>query len=198
MPDQEHFPSARSEAFFTHTLEQTIEHLKDNWFRQNTGIVAATIVDGKISVSATSMFLPLEDKWQHAESSALLKYRRLFGKNPKSTSTMVVTLSPCMLDISSRLGASCTNQLVESGIHHVRFGYLDTKQTPSIDIYQQFDLDAKLVGDPNTQHMCADLYHLFHQVYDTDGKYHYLMKIDPNPWNLIKPLIGLTPFLGMK
>jgi tRNA(Arg) A34 adenosine deaminase TadA len=174
-------------------LRHTIQHLKDNWYEKNTGIVAATLYDEGLIMSATSRFLPQHNRWQHAESVAIEEFTQKYGK-PSPVSEMIVTLSPCMSTTSSkRYGASCSHQIVNSGIAKVKFGWLDTHENQSVDEYKPLGLMAEMIEEPDLARICGNLYGLFGQLYGPDGQYAYLAGT-VNPWQRIKEIVGLSIF----
>jgi len=142
-------PKISNEFIYLHALSNALSLLKDNWFDENAGIVAATLIEGNQSISATSLYLPEEGQWLHAEAATLQQFEVQMGRAPLPSSTMVVTLSPCLLESKSRHGASCSHRLKVTGISQIRFGCLDRKQTPDISVYQELGFEAKLIGDQN-------------------------------------------------
>lgn len=157
-------------------LRQTIGYLKEHWFEEHVGIVAASLIEGDQTTTATSRYTPSEKRWLHAEPAVLLK----LDHKPRSSSVMVVTLSPCAKPSNSRFGIPYSQLLLESNISQVRFGCLDTKQTPKIEV-------GELTNDKALLQVCASLYQLFSELPRFAG--------DPNPWNEIKKEVGLKPFL---
>jgi len=191
--NKENTPFIDQEVVFHQALQHGVNHLRDNWFKENVGIVAATLVEDGKFFSATSFCMP-DNRWVHAEAAALQQFENQFGRKPKPSSALVVTLSPCYLESNSRSGASCTQKIVDSSIKQVRFGCLDIKQTPDIALYKQIGLDAKFIGDQSMQISCQALYALFDKLYSPDGIFHDLLNTHQNPWSEIKRIIGLEPF----
>lgn len=175
-------------------LEITIDHLQDNWFEPDTGIVAASLVHPKGIVSATSRYIPQINKWSHAESVVLDAYRSKYGRVPEFGSTMIVTLSPCVLSQANRVGPPCSDKIVSAGVTSVAYGYLDSIQKGTTKHYDEIGLKTELVGDAESQKICAQLFTLFGDLYNEDGRFHYLLATLPNPWAHIKHLIGIEPF----
>lgn len=174
-------------------LSKSIDYLRENWYRKNTGIVAATLVDDDRVVTETSIFLPEIGQWQHAESATLHKYWSSFRQLPRPGSSISVTLSPCLLDLPNRYGESCTHQLLLSGISRVSFGWLDTGQTPDIEEFSEIGISPELVSDPALQRISHNLFELFAELYGEGGQFAYLLGTT-NPWEQIKLLVGTTPF----
>lgn len=183
-----------NEIVLNEVLNQAINFLREEWFKENVGIVAATLVEGDMFVSATSLYVPSENRWIHAEAAALQRFQEEFGRKPKESSTMVVTLSPCLLESKSRLGESCSHKIMESGISRVRFGCLDTKQTPLVDIFEQIGIEAQLIGNEEQRKICDSLYRLFDELYKPEGRFFHLLGKFKNPWAEVKKLMGLEPF----
>lgn len=189
-------PDIEGEIVPLEALNQAIDKLRNDWFKENVGIVAATLVEDDLLISATSLYIPKEDRWLHAEAAVLQQFEMEFGRKPKESSTIVVTLSPCLLESKSRSGEACSHKILESGITRIRFGCLDVKQTPLIEIYEQIGLDAKLVGNAEQRRVCESLYALFDQLYIPDGRFYHLLGKSQNPWAEVKKLIDLEPFQG--
>lgn len=163
---------------------------------ENTGVVAATIRDEDFSITATSRYLPEINKWQHAEATALTKFREKFNREPNPSSLVIVTLSPCVHDSGTRYGDSCSQQLLNSGITCVRFGFLDKWQVKDISDYDQMGFDAGLTPDKDVQQTCENLFQLFVELYGEGGKFLSLRKL-PNPWAEVKRLVGDEPFRNL-
>lgn len=189
-------PDVENEIVLTEALNLAIDKLRTDWFKENAGIVAATLTEGDLSIAATSQYIPSENRWVHAEAAVLRQFEVEFGRRPKESSTMVVTLSPCILESKSRLGEACSHKILESGISHVRFGCLDIKQTPQIEIFEQIGLDAKFIGNAEQRRVCESLYALFDQLYIPGGRLYHLLGKSQNPWIEVKKLIGVEPFQG--
>jgi len=177
-------------------LRQTVDYLKNHWMDENTGVVAAAIQDGDDSIFAISRYLPETNKWQHAEATALTKFREKFNRDPNPSSLVIVTLSPCVHYSGTRHGDSCSQQLLNSGITHIRFGYLDPWQVKDISDYEQMGFDAGLTLDKTVQQTCENLFQLFVELYGEDGKFSNLQKL-PNSWSEVKKIIGDKPFRNL-
>jgi len=163
---------------------------------ENTGVVAATIKDGGVSITATSRYLSEINKWQHAETTALAYFREKFKREPDSSSLVVVTLSPCVHSSGTRHGDSCSQQLLSSGITHIAFGFLDFWQVKNISDYEQMGFNAKLIPDKDMQKTCENLFQLFVELHGEEGKFSNLRK-STNPWNEMKMIIGDAPFRNL-
>lgn len=176
-------------------MVRTLDELRDYWFDENVGIVAATLVENGEMYSATSRYLPEQKRWLHAEAAALLKFEEKTHRKVEPNSLMVVTLSPCVGELANRVGISCSERLVKAGIKRVSFGWQDTKQTPSLKYYEEIGLQVMPVPDHELQTTCRALFELFHDLYDDAGRFVHLRDKQANPWGYIKLLIGLEPFL---
>lgn len=168
-------------------LDRAIEHLEKHWFDKGVGIVAATIVDCDVTVSATSTFDPVSGRWFHAEYNALMAYASEYAALPTPRAVMGVTLSPCFLPSTTRFGESCAHHLEETFLHRFVYGYLDEKQTPVAKIYQSRGLEAFYTPNQRQRRICEELYQLFSlkTAYTID---------DPNPWNYLKRIMNFNPF----
>ena len=185
-----------NEVLTTDVLRQTVDYLRSHWMDENTGVVAATIQDGDALIRATSRYLPEINKWQHAEATALTKFREKFNREPNPSSLVVVTLSPCVHYSGTRHGDSCSRQLLNSGTSQINFGFLDYWQVKDISDYKQMGFDAKLIPSRELQKTCENLFQLFVELYGEGGKFSNLRKL-PNPWAEIKRLVGDESFRNL-
>jgi pyrimidine deaminase RibD-like protein len=145
-------------------LTRVIELLSREWMSKSVGLVCAGIFDGDNEMIAPSIS-PETGKWIHAERNALNKFIQQFG-TPSSSAVVVTTLSPCVVELKSRIGDSCTELLEITGLHTVHAGVLDSLQKDSLAIYRARSIEFSLTNDPLCKRVCERLLGMF-ETYGT-------------------------------
>lgn len=143
-------------------LLKTLKYLFENWYREDTGIVACCLKDGEKEVFATST--KNGSNWVHAERNAYNRFKELHGE-PSENSIFVITLSPCLKDLKHRDEAACSDLIRELGISRVHFGVLDTLHVSNIEEYKEIGLNVTLTEKPQLAEMCNKLMQMF-DTYD--------------------------------
>jgi len=166
-------------------LEITLLYLRKKWFNPETGIEAASIIDGKNMATDTSYFA--ESKWRHAETNALTKYKLLYGE-PSDKAICISTLAPCFKECQNRCGDSCVKVLLENKIKRIHFGAYDRKEAPLAFTYRRMGFEPTITQKPDLANTCLNLYYLYE---DFPG----LRTKEGNPWPEIKRIVYLNPFV---
>lgn len=139
-------------------LSKTIEYLIQNWYQENTGIVACGIKDDEKFAFATST--KNGKNWLHAEQNAYTNFRKLHG-DPIKKATFVITLSPCIKNLKYRAEAPCVELIKKSGIRRIHFGVLDTLHAPSLTAYEAMGFISSVTQQHKLAIVCTNLMNLF-------------------------------------
>jgi pyrimidine deaminase RibD-like protein len=144
-------------------LKIVINYLLENWLETSVGLVAAGIFDPeKEPVIATSVS-PESGMWLHAERNAMNIFERQYGTSPGPNTIIATTLSPCTIELRSRIGASCTDLLEKNDLHRVHSGVLDSLQPESIEIYRRLNIKFTITSDPYCSVVCKNLLRIFEE-----------------------------------
>lgn len=159
-------------------LHVTLDHLKERWFDDDVGIVAASLVTDKRIITATSTYVG-NGKWNHAECNALSMLEK-----DETIDLAVVNLSPCTSASHIRIHEPCSLLLEQHKVKRAHVGWMDIKQEQEAN--RAFDFDVELSSNYELQIISKNLYDLFGEFAHLRGK--------GNPWVEIKRIIGYRPF----
>ncbi|EKD71857.1 MAG: hypothetical protein ACD_46C00083G0007 [uncultured bacterium] len=139
-------------------LQQTIKYLMENWYKEETGIVACALKDSDKIVFATSS--KNGKNWSHAERNAYNKFKHLYGE-PSEDAAFVITLSPCVEQLKYRSESSCAELIRLLGVRRMHFGVIDTLHVSSISSYAEMGFIATLTKNNRIALICDKLMSLF-------------------------------------
>jgi len=99
-------------------LFNALSFLKDGWFDEDIGIVAAVIVDGNVKAAYAASRHIGDNKYSQAEMNVLAEFRKIHSSDPGEGAVMVVTLPST---VKSRLSAADRAALADAGIAEIRY-----------------------------------------------------------------------------